>query len=48
MGQCLRDNEKLRQEVATLKTVITHLKRENLHLKSQIPATEVGDVHILP
>ncbi|XP_058800214.1 upstream stimulatory factor 1 isoform X2 [Phymastichus coffea] len=49
MGQCLRDNEKLRQEVATLKALVTNLRRENLHLKSQIPTTQdAGDVHILP
>lgn len=48
MGQCLKDNEKLKQEVAALKQVIGQLRRENLHLKSQLPATqEVTDVHIL-
>lgn len=37
MGQCLRDNEKLRQEVTALKQVVAQLRRENLHLKSQVP-----------
>ncbi len=48
MGQCLRDNEKLKQEVAALKQVIGQLRRENLHLKSQLPnVQEATDVHIL-
>jgi upstream stimulatory factor len=47
MGQCLRDNEKLRQEVTALKQAIAQLRRENLHLKSQLP-TNQEDVHILP
>ncbi|XP_001604715.2 upstream stimulatory factor 1 [Nasonia vitripennis] len=37
MGQCLRDNEKLRQEVTALKQAVAQLRRENLHLKSQLP-----------
>lgn len=48
MGQCLRDNEKLKQEVAALKQLVGQLRRENLHLKSQLPsAQETTDVHIL-
>lgn len=34
MGQCLRDNEKLRQELTTLKQHVAQLKRENLQLRS--------------
>ncbi|XP_014208455.1 upstream stimulatory factor 1 [Copidosoma floridanum] len=50
MSSCVRENEKLLEENETLKQVITQLKRENAHLKSQLPtAREVNaDVHILP
>lgn len=34
MGQCLRENEKLRQEVTTLKQMIAQLKRENAQLRT--------------
>ncbi|XP_043287371.1 upstream stimulatory factor 2 isoform X2 [Venturia canescens] len=34
MGQCLRENEKLRHEVATLKQMIAQLKRENNQLRN--------------
>ncbi|XP_028048418.1 upstream stimulatory factor 2 isoform X2 [Monomorium pharaonis] len=35
LGQCLRDNEKLRQEITALKLLVNQLKRENLQLRSQ-------------
>ncbi|XP_034939733.1 upstream stimulatory factor 1 isoform X2 [Chelonus insularis] len=34
LGQCLRDNEKLRQEVSALKQLVNQLKRENAQLRS--------------
>lgn len=48
MGQCMRDNEKLRHEVNTLKQVVAQLRRENLQMKSQLPTQENSEVHILP
>ncbi|KAK0087864.1 hypothetical protein PV325_013853 [Microctonus aethiopoides] len=36
LGQCLRDNEKLRQEVTALKQMVTQLKRENAQLRSGV------------
>lgn len=39
LGQCLRNNEKLRQEITALKQLVTQLKRENLQLRSQISST---------
>ncbi|XP_023288923.1 transcriptional regulator CBF1-like isoform X3 [Orussus abietinus] len=48
LGQCVRDNEKLRQEINALKQLVTQLKRENAQLRSQIspPTTTVDNVHI--
>ncbi|XP_011298095.1 upstream stimulatory factor 2 isoform X2 [Fopius arisanus] len=34
MTQCLKENEKLRQEVVALKQILTQLKRENAQLRS--------------
>ncbi|XP_063978740.1 upstream stimulatory factor 1 isoform X3 [Diachasmimorpha longicaudata] len=34
LSQCLKENEKLRQEVTALKQVLTQLKRENAQLRS--------------
>lgn len=51
LGQCLRDNEKLRQEITALKQLVTQLKRENLQLRSQISpstGTNVDVVHLSP
>ncbi|KAK9309185.1 hypothetical protein QLX08_001131 [Tetragonisca angustula] len=50
LGQCLRDNEKLRQEITALKQLVTQLKRENLQLRSQISSagTNVDIVHLSP
>ncbi|XP_076238552.1 upstream stimulatory factor 1 isoform X1 [Calliopsis andreniformis] len=50
LGQCLRDNEKLRQEIAALKQLVTQLKRENLQLRSQISSStgNVDVVHLSP
>ena len=51
LGQCLRDNEKLRQEVTALKQVITQLKRENVQLRSQVngnPSSNSDNVHLSP
>ncbi|XP_078044990.1 upstream stimulatory factor 1 isoform X2 [Augochlora pura] len=51
LGQCLRDNEKLRQEITALKQLVTQLKRENLQLRSQISSTTgtgVDVVHLSP
>ncbi|CAK9819021.1 Upstream stimulatory factor 1 [Anthophora quadrimaculata] len=51
LGQCLRDNEKLRQEITALKQLVTQLKRENLQLRSQISSstgTNVDVVHLSP
>ncbi|XP_003492316.1 upstream stimulatory factor 2-like isoform X1 [Bombus vosnesenskii] len=51
LGQCLRDNEKLRQEITALKQVVTQLKRENLQLRSQMSpstGTNVDVVHLSP
>ncbi|XP_017878330.1 upstream stimulatory factor 1-like isoform X2 [Ceratina calcarata] len=51
LGQCLRDNEKLRQEITALKQLVTQLKRENLQLRSQISTGTTGtssDVHLNP
>ncbi|XP_071566165.1 upstream stimulatory factor 1 isoform X1 [Temnothorax nylanderi] len=51
LGQCLRDNEKLRQEITTLKQLVTQLKRENLQLRSQIsssPSAGTDVVHLSP
>ncbi|XP_066589248.1 upstream stimulatory factor 1-like isoform X2 [Prorops nasuta] len=39
LGQCLRDNEKLRQEITSLKQMIQQLKRENLQLRTQLANT---------
>ncbi|KAK2575886.1 hypothetical protein KPH14_007255 [Odynerus spinipes] len=48
LGQCLRDNEKLRQEITALKQLISQLKRENLQLRSQLSSSSgtSTDVHI--
>ncbi|XP_076171726.1 upstream stimulatory factor 1 isoform X1 [Ptiloglossa arizonensis] len=51
LGQCLRDNEKLRQEITALKQLVTQLKRENLQLRTQITSTtgaNVDVVHLSP
>ncbi|KAG7199205.1 hypothetical protein KM043_018076 [Ampulex compressa] len=51
LGQCLRDNEKLRQEITALKQLVTQLKRENIQLRSQISSTtgaSVDVVHLSP
>ncbi|KAM0728490.1 Upstream stimulatory factor 2 [Formica fusca] len=52
LGQCLRDNEKLRQEITTLKQLVTQLKRENLQLRTQISsptsATSIDVIHLSP
>ncbi|XP_076288644.1 upstream stimulatory factor 1 isoform X1 [Lasioglossum baleicum] len=50
LGQCLRDNEKLRQEITALKQLVAQLKRENLQLRSQISSgtTNVDVVHLSP
>lgn len=51
LGQCLRDNEKLRQEITALKQLVTQLKRENLQLRTQISSstgTNVDIVHLSP
>ncbi|XP_019699590.1 upstream stimulatory factor 2 isoform X2 [Harpegnathos saltator] len=51
LSQCLRDNEKLRQEITALKQLITQLKHENHQLRSQI-TTSTGNtvevVHLSP
>ncbi|KAJ8687098.1 hypothetical protein QAD02_022892 [Eretmocerus hayati] len=47
MGQCIRDNEKLRQEVYNLKQVVAQLRKENLQLKSQLPSPETTDTSML-
>ncbi|XP_011639020.1 upstream stimulatory factor 2-like [Pogonomyrmex barbatus] len=47
LGQCMRDNEKLRQEITALKQLVSQLKRENLQLRSQISSSSSagnGDV----
>lgn len=50
LNQCLRDNEKLRQEITALKQLVTQLKRENLQLRSQIPSSNanIDVVHLSP
>ncbi|XP_015436304.1 PREDICTED: upstream stimulatory factor 1-like isoform X1 [Dufourea novaeangliae] len=51
LGQCLRDNEKLRQEITALKQIVTQLKRENLQLRSQLSSatgTNVDVGHLSP
>jgi upstream stimulatory factor len=52
LGQCLRDNEKLRQEITALKQLVTQLKRENLQLRSQMSpsssATTTDVIHLSP
>lgn len=50
LGQYLRENEKLQQEITTLKQVVTQLKRENLQLRSQISSSPSAgtDVHLSP
>ncbi|EZA47675.1 hypothetical protein DMN91_012341 [Ooceraea biroi] len=52
LGQCLRDNEKLRQEITALKQLVTQLKRENLQLRSQISSSSSAAsndvVHLSP
>ncbi|CAL1676334.1 unnamed protein product [Lasius platythorax] len=52
LGQCLRDNEKLRQEITTLKQVVTQLRRENIQLRSQMSspssANSVDVIHLSP
>ncbi|XP_035726067.1 upstream stimulatory factor 2-like isoform X1 [Vespa mandarinia] len=48
LGQCLRDNEKLRQEITALKQLISQLKRENLQLRTQLSSSSgtSADVHL--
>ncbi|XP_015176679.1 PREDICTED: upstream stimulatory factor 2-like isoform X1 [Polistes dominula] len=48
LGQCLRDNEKLRQEITALKQIISQLKRENLQLQTQLSSSSgtSADVHL--
>ncbi|XP_012229965.1 upstream stimulatory factor 1-like isoform X2 [Linepithema humile] len=50
LSQCLRDNDKLRQEITALKQLVAQLKRENLQLRSQISpsssATSTDVVHL--
>ncbi|OAD52579.1 Upstream stimulatory factor 2 [Eufriesea mexicana] len=51
LGHCLRDNEKLRQEITALKQLVTQLKRENFQLRSQISSStgpNVDVVHLSP
>ncbi|KAL0128853.1 hypothetical protein PUN28_003909 [Cardiocondyla obscurior] len=52
LGQCLRDNEKLRHEITTLKQLITQMKRENLHLRSQVSSSSSAEstdvIHLSP
>ncbi|XP_033208917.1 upstream stimulatory factor 2-like isoform X2 [Belonocnema kinseyi] len=49
LGQCLRDNERLRQEVVDLKQLVMELKRENLQLRSQLSTTQNLEVsHLSP
>lgn len=52
LGQCLRDNEKLRQEITALKQLVNQLKRENLQLRSQTSSTSTAGstdvVHLSP
>lgn len=50
LGQCLRDNDKLRHEINTLKQLVAQLKRENAQLRSQITSTTTSSdvVHLSP
>lgn len=53
LGQCLRDNEKLQQEITTLKQLVIQLKRENLQLRTQMSSpstatTSVDVIHLSP
>ncbi|XP_018300193.1 upstream stimulatory factor 2 isoform X1 [Mycetomoellerius zeteki] len=52
LSQCLRDNDKLRQEIISLKQVVTQLKRDNLQLRSQISSSSPTDstdvIHLSP
>ncbi|XP_018353756.1 PREDICTED: upstream stimulatory factor 2-like [Trachymyrmex septentrionalis] len=52
LSQCLRDNDKLRQEIISLKQIVTQLKRENLQLRSQISSSSPTDstdvIHLSP
>ncbi|XP_043465620.1 upstream stimulatory factor 2-like isoform X1 [Leptopilina heterotoma] len=50
LGQCLRDNERLRQEVVDLKQLVMELKRENLQLRSQLSSNPANSEisHISP
>ncbi|XP_024937034.1 upstream stimulatory factor 1 isoform X2 [Cephus cinctus] len=50
LGQCLRDNEKLRQEINALKQLIGQLKRENVLLRSQVSngTTSSDAIHLSP
>ncbi|XP_053997368.1 upstream stimulatory factor 2-like [Hylaeus anthracinus] len=47
LGQCLRDNEKLRQEISSLKQLVAQLKRENLQLRTQITSTTGNNVDVI-
>lgn len=50
LGQCLRDNDKLRHEINALKQLVAQLKRENSQLRTQItsPAPSSDVVHLSP
>ncbi|XP_014472069.1 PREDICTED: upstream stimulatory factor 2-like [Dinoponera quadriceps] len=47
LNQCLRDNEKLRQEITALKQLINQLKHENHQLRSQITSTTGNSVEVV-
>ena len=49
--QCMEENEKLRQEITSLKQSLATTRRENAELKSQLSGTVEGDsenLQILP
>lgn len=36
LGQCMKDNEKLKQEMTNLKQAVAQLKRENQQLRTHV------------